>query len=173
MWQRLTTLWQRRHRLSGVWNRLTEQARTALHEAEHIALSRGSSVIEPWHVLYALLSSSQPTVAYLLRRVNLEPDRVREVLEHATPSTAGSVPAVRRMSRDAVQALDTAIALASRWQSPSIGSPHLLLGLTARGTSLAALLEEQFGVTPELLEEEVVRCRMHRLQPPDEQYPTS
>lgn len=169
----LITLWQKRHRSLGIWNRMTEQARRALYEAEQVALSRGNTVVETYHILYALLSPSQHTIGYLLQQLNLERDHVRSLLEQLMPQTAESNPVVHQMSQDAVQAIDTAVRLARRWRSDYIGSPHLLLGLAARGTPLAALLEERFDLTPELLEGEVVRCGLHRLQPPDEQYPAS
>lgn len=163
----LSAIWRSFRSHSGLWNRLTEQARLAIHTAEQIALQHGSPIVEPQHLLYALLSPSQRLVGYLFRQVGVEPSSVRTVLEELLSPTLVPSQTPIRASQETKRALDKACELANRWQSPHIGSIHLLMGLV-QYTAMAALLEEHFGINGEKLADEAVRQGMHRLYPPDE-----
>lgn len=167
MWEWLSAIWRRFWSHSGVWNRLTEQARLAIHDAEQMALHRGSPTVEPQHLLYALLSPSQRLIAYLFQQVGVEPSSVRAVLEELLSLPHVPSPSAIRASPETKRALDKACELANRWQSPYIGSIHLLMGLV-QGTAMAALLEERFGINAEKLAEVAVHQGIHRLYPPDE-----
>src|SRR5438105_13556987 len=66
-------------------NKLTLKSQAALQGAQELARSRNQQLVEPAHVLYALLSDPEGVVFPLLQRLGQSPrvlrDRVEELLD--------------------------------------------------------------------------------------------
>jgi ATP-dependent Clp protease ATP-binding subunit ClpB len=135
-------------------NKLTRRSQEALAAAQRLASDRNHQVIEPEHLLHALLSASDGVVFGVVQRLGATPttlrDRVDELLSRipqvygggeAGGSEARIGPALSRV-------LERAFKEAEGLKDEYVSTEHLLLGLveTASQGRLASLFAE-FGIT--------------------------
>src|SRR5690606_16506376 len=97
-------------------DKLTVKSQEALAQAQTIARQLGHGVIEPVHVLRALLEQAEGTTGPILQKLGASPEVVRSRLEaelSRLPRVSGaSVQA--RMSEALARALDTAFQEADK-----------------------------------------------------------
>ena len=134
-------------------NQYTEKAQEALLAAQSLAVEHGNSLIDPEHLLLALLTQDKGIVPPILTACDAVPsqlmsDITREIA--AKPKVSGDVGEIR-MSRDVSVLTDRAEAEAKRMRDDYVSTEHLLIVLTetpnrARPSAATRLLNAA-GVT--------------------------
>ncbi len=134
-------------------NQYTEKAQEALLAAQSLAAENGNSLIDPEHLLLALLAQDKGIVPPILTACGAAPtqlttDITREVA--TKPKVSGDVGEIR-MSRDVSMLTDRAEAEAKRMRDDYVSTEHLLIVLTdtpnrARPSTATRLLNAA-GVT--------------------------
>ena len=134
-------------------DKLTVKSQEALAQAQTIARQLGHGVIEPVHVLRALLEQAEGTTGPILQKLGASPEVVRSRLEaelSRLPRVSGaSVQA--RMSEALARALDTAFQEADKLKDEYVSTEHLLLGIAANERDPAGRLLRELGGTREAL----------------------
>ncbi|HEY6565927.1 MAG TPA: Clp protease N-terminal domain-containing protein, partial [Actinomycetota bacterium] len=131
-------------------NKLTMKSQAALAEAQQQATARNHQLIEPEHVLIALLADPEGIVFPLLHHVGANPahlrSRVGEALD-AVPKvfTQGGEPP--RVSAATARLLETAGNEAEALTDEYISTEHLLLAMLASGETKAAAVLLDAGLT--------------------------
>ena len=134
-------------------DKLTVKSQEALAQAQTIARQLGHGVIEPVHVLRALLEQAEGTTGPILQKLGASPEVVRSRLEaelSRLPRVSGaSVQA--RMSEALARALDTAFQEADKLKDEYVSTEHLLLGIAANERDPAGRILRELGGTREAL----------------------
>jgi ATP-dependent Clp protease ATP-binding subunit ClpC len=129
---------------TNMFERYTENARRAIFFARYEASHLDSAIIEPEHLLLALLRESTGLTYRLLRSSPALADEIRSDIEaHITTveKTSSSVD------------LPLASEEAEKLISAHIHSEHLLLGILREETSFAAGLLREHGLTLDFVRE--------------------
>jgi ATP-dependent Clp protease ATP-binding subunit ClpB len=133
-------------------NKLTLKSQAALREAQQQAGVRNHQLIEPEHVLFALLADSEGVVFPLLHHVGANPAQLRAKVDEALDA----MPKVYaqgvdvRISPTTAKVLEAAGSEAEALTDEYISTEHLLLAILAvPGTKAASILLEA-GLTRDL-----------------------
>ena len=126
-------------------NKLTMKSQAALQEAQQQATVRNHQLIEPEHVLFALLADSEGVVFPLVHHVGANPAQLRANVDEALDA----MPKVYaqgveiRISPATAKVLEAAGSEAEALTDEYISTEHLLLAILATpGTKAAAILLE-------------------------------
>jgi ATP-dependent Clp protease ATP-binding subunit ClpB len=136
-------------------NRLTQKAQEALADAQRRAVGNGQQQVDVEHLLAALLEQESGLAASILRKANVEVERlkgrVKQELERL-PKVSGSAadesgfPITGRLNRLLTKAEDET----KRFKDEFVSVEHLLLAMTDDGGTAGRLLKES-GVTRDRL----------------------
>ncbi|GIG58099.1 chaperone protein ClpB [Longispora fulva] len=124
--------------------RLTTKSREVISAAVSDATQRGHAIVEPWHLLLALLDTGGSTAPALLRAVGANGADVRRAAARALermPSAHGTTVAEPSLSREVVNALNAAEHVAQPLGDEYISTEHLLAGLAQLGGDVSATLK--------------------------------
>jgi ATP-dependent Clp protease ATP-binding subunit ClpB len=136
-------------------NRLTEKAQEALAGAQRLAVRGGQQQVDVEHVLAALLDQEQGLAGSILRKANVEVERLKgrvqqdlERLPKVSGSAAeeGGIQITGRLNRLLTKAEDEA----KRFKDDYVSVEHLLLAMVDDGGTAGRLLKE-FGVARDRL----------------------
>ncbi|HEX2032283.1 MAG TPA: Clp protease N-terminal domain-containing protein, partial [Actinomycetota bacterium] len=125
-------------------NRLTLKSRQALAEAQRLASERSHQVVEPDHLMAALLADPEGVVYPLLHAVGLSPRTLRDRVEERLgqlPRVYGPAQEIS-LSAAARQVLERAFDEAQALTDDYVSTEHLLLAMLEGGTPLARTLAE-------------------------------
>ncbi|HEX9316587.1 MAG TPA: Clp protease N-terminal domain-containing protein, partial [Actinomycetota bacterium] len=131
-------------------NKLTRRSQEALAAAQRLASDRNHQVIEPEHLLHALLSQSDGVVFGVVQRLGAVPgtlrDRVDELLGRIPQVYGGTDQG--RIGSALSRVLDQAFREAEGLKDEYVSTEHLLLALVevSSGGRLHSLFDE-FGIT--------------------------
>jgi len=128
--------------------RFTQRARRVLSLAHEEAERLRQPYINTEHILMGLVVEEGGVAGKALRDLGLDPDRVREVIEHLS-GYGLQESGIIELSTGAQQVLENAIEDARALGNPIIGTEHLLLGLTRVTDGAALEVLKKLGVTPE------------------------
>ncbi len=125
-------------------NRFTTKAMEALQEAQNLAQEAGSEVLEPLHLLSALLRQEDGVVVSVFKKVGIDPSAVRSRAEAGIIRTdvQGGGTAHLHVSRTLDLAIRQAHKIAERFKDEYVSTEHLLLGLLETKNEAGALLLE-------------------------------
>ncbi|MEV5750081.1 ATP-dependent chaperone ClpB [Actinoallomurus sp. NPDC052308] len=143
--------------------KLTQKSQEAVSVAVRRASTEGHPLVEPVHLLVALLGQSDGIAAPLLEAVGADPQAVRRRAEEqiaALPKAAGSTVNAPDTSRPLLKVINTAANRAKRLEDEYVSTEHLLVGLATDGGPVATLLKEN-GATPDALLEAFEKVRGH------------
>ena len=132
-------------------NQYTEKAQDALRAAQSTAIEHGNSLIDPEHLLYALLVQEGGIVPPILSAVGAVPARLQQQLLReiqGKPKISGDVGEVR-LAREVSLITDKAEAEAKLMRDDYVSTEHLLIALADPGRgrpSAAARLLNENGV---------------------------
>jgi ATP-dependent Clp protease ATP-binding subunit ClpB len=132
-------------------NQYTEKAQDALRAAQSTALEHGNSLIDPEHLLYALLVQEGGIVPPILSAVGAAPARLQQQLLReiqGKPKISGDVGEVR-LAREVSAITDKAEVEAKQMRDDYVSTEHLLIALADPGRSrpsAAARLLNENGV---------------------------
>jgi ATP-dependent Clp protease ATP-binding subunit ClpB len=133
-------------------NKLTRRSQEALAAAQRLASDRNHQVVEPEHLLYALLSDPEGVVFSVVQRLGVVPTSLREnvdsLLSHI-PKVYGSTEQ-GRIGAGLSRVLERSFAEAAALLDEYVSTEHLLLGLVENaGSSRLGPLFAQLGLTRE------------------------
>jgi len=134
-------------------DKLTVKSQEALSQAQTIARQLGHGVIEPAHVLRALVEQPEGTTAPILQKLGAAPEALRGRLDAELarlPKVSGAA-AQARMSDALGKALDTAFQEAEKLQDEYVSTEHLLLGIAANDRDPAGRVLREAGATRDAL----------------------
>ncbi|GAA0358692.1 ATP-dependent chaperone ClpB [Actinoallomurus spadix] len=143
--------------------KLTQKSQEAVSVAVRRASTEGHPLVEPVHLLVALLGQTDGITAPLLEAVGADPQAIRRRAEEqlaALPKAAGSTVNAPDTSRPLLKVLNTAANRAKQLEDEYVSTEHLLVGLATDGGPVATLLKEN-GATPDALLEAFEKVRGH------------
>src|SRR3989441_8511324 len=156
-------------------NKLTLKSQEALQAAQELARSRNHQLVEPAHVLYALLSDPEGVVYPLVQKLGQSPralrDRVEEVLDRI-PKVYGTSGQELYLSAATRHVLDRAFDEAAKLTDDYVSTEHLFLALLEDGTDVVRLLREA-GMTRDQILAALAEIRGRQRvtdQSPEEKY---
>ena len=132
-------------------NKFTQKAQQTVVDAQQLAREFDHQIIEPAHLLLALLNQPDSTVAYVITQIAGSADVLKEEVRKdlaGRPKVYGGSTAEAGLSRPAASVLDAAERYAKGMGDEYISTEHILLGLTdsPEGKTLA-----NFGVTKDAI----------------------
>jgi ATP-dependent Clp protease ATP-binding subunit ClpB len=155
-------------------NKLTLKSQEALQAAQEAARSRNHQLVEPGHLLWALLSDPDGVVYPLLQKLGQSPrvlrDRVEELLDRI-PKVYGPQQELY-LSAPTRQALERAFTEATALSDEYVSTEHLFLALLEGATDVARLLTEA-GIQRDQVLSALVEIRGRQRvtdQTPEEKY---
>src|SRR6266700_7942168 len=125
-------------------NKLTLKSQAALTNAQELARQRNHQLVEPAHVLFALLSDPEGVVYPLLQKLGQSPRGLRDRVEEQL----GRIPKVYGFSEELYlsqatrQSLDRAFTETARLTDDYVSTEHLLLGMLDDEGDVSRLLQE-------------------------------
>jgi ATP-dependent Clp protease ATP-binding subunit ClpB len=133
--------------------RLTTKSREVITAAAATATQRGHAIVEPWHLLLALLDTGGSTATGLLRAVGANPADLRRAAARAVenlPAARGASVAEPNVSREFANALNAAEQIARPLGDEYVSTEHLLAGLAQVGGAVSQALKSA-GATEQAL----------------------
>jgi ATP-dependent Clp protease ATP-binding subunit ClpB len=136
------------------FNKFTVKSQEAVQNAQEIATSYGNQVIEPEHLLAALLQDSEGTVVPILQKaganVNFLKIKMNELLDRL-PKVSGAGLGNQNISQALGRVFERAQKQAQDLRDEYVSTEHLLLGLIEASDSNAGRLLRDQGVTTEMI----------------------
>ncbi|HEV7464666.1 MAG TPA: Clp protease N-terminal domain-containing protein, partial [Candidatus Dormibacteraeota bacterium] len=131
-------------------DRFTERSQEALQAAQQAAQTLQHAMVEPEHLLLALLEQPEGLVPTLLRRLEAQPEtisaRLRASLESRPKQYGGGEPGIGQSLRAVLMA---AFDEMNRLKDEYVSTEHLLLALAGQQQGEAARMLQEAGVTRE------------------------
>ncbi len=132
------------------FNKFTIKSQEAVQNAQEIAVSYGNQVLEPEHLLAALVQDSEGIVLPILQKLGANVSylkiKMNEVVEKL-PKLQGTGPGGQHMSPSLAQILESAQKEAARLKDEYVSTEHLLLALLEVKSSPATKLLTDQGIT--------------------------
>lgn len=135
------------------FERFSENAKTALMNAQDIARAGGFSVVDTDHILLGILSVNKSAATDLLASVSITFEKAKVSSQNA--SGLSSVVRIGGISSAAQRVLELAMGMASQFASPYIGTEHILYAIILVPESRAAKILLENKADFEYLKEEL------------------
>ncbi|MEP6987538.1 MAG: Clp protease N-terminal domain-containing protein, partial [Chloroflexota bacterium] len=129
--------------------RFTQRARRVLSLAQEEAERLHHNNIGPEHLLLGIMLEEHGIGARVLRDLELEQRRVKELIEELTLANVRPQLATTELSDGSKKILELSVDEARRMGHHYIGTEHLLLGLARMTDSVALDVLKRLGVSPE------------------------
>lgn len=130
--------------LQKMLEKLALSAQEALQSAMSIAGDAKSAMVEPIHMLAALLSSGEHNISSIIKRIGAEPNMLREEVEaeiaRMPKVEGGGIMGMTAPSMALVQLLDKAVKIAEKLGDSYATSEHLLIVLSEENDAAGKLL---------------------------------
>jgi ATP-dependent Clp protease ATP-binding subunit ClpC len=155
------------------FNKFTEKAQEVLLIAQGIIQRYQHSQLDTDHLLLAMLEQPDGTVPKLLQEMQVDgiglAAAVKDSLDRMPKVTGGSARQAQIYPTPAAQRVlgELCWQIAERMKDEYVATEHLLLAILEEGTSPAARILQQFGITREAVEQGLVAVRgAHRVTDP-------
>jgi ATP-dependent Clp protease ATP-binding subunit ClpB len=115
------------------FDKLTIKSQEAVSEAQNLASQRGHGVVEPAHLLRALLSQTDGIALPILQKLGVPVDRLSgevDAIVERLPRVSGAA-AQQRLSEALGRVLEAAFQAADELKDEFVSTEHLLLALAA------------------------------------------
>ena len=136
--------------------RFTQRARRVLSLAHEEAERMRQNFIGTEHLLLGLIREEGGVAGRVLRELDLDPDRVKEMVERLA-STGRQMGGRIELAPSTEQVLQLAVEEARRMGHHYIGTEHLLLGMVRQDEGVAVEVLRRMGVTPEQIRRQTRR----------------
>lgn len=123
-------------------NNFTIKAQEAVQKASEITLGNQQQAIETAHLLKGLLTVDENVISYLLKKLNVNINRISEVLDaqiQSFPKVSGSDI---YLSSGANTALQKAQSYLKEFKDEFVSVEHILLGLLDAGDKVSSMLKD-------------------------------
>ncbi|MXV52143.1 ATP-dependent chaperone ClpB [Pedobacter sp. HMF7647] len=140
------------------FNNFTIKAQEAIQKASEIAAGNQQQAIETAHILKGLLTVDENVVSYLLKKLNVNLNRVNSVLDaqiQSFPKVSGSEI---YLSSSANSALQKAQSYLKEFKDEFVSVEHILLGILTVGDKTSSILKDA-GVTEKDLKKAITELR--------------
>lgn len=132
------------------FNKLTLKSQEALQAAQGIAIDNSNQIIEPEHLLLALLQDKENIVNSILYKLDVNPDelkrKVNDLLSRL-PSVSGGGSENINISGDLSASLDIAFKQADVMKDDYVSVEHLFIGLADNKKSKVGELLNSMNIT--------------------------
>jgi ATP-dependent Clp protease ATP-binding subunit ClpB len=157
-------------------NKFTVKSQEAVQSAQEIATSYGNQIIEPEHLLAALIQDSEGAVVPILQKaganVNFLKLKINELLDRL-PKVSGAGLGNQNISQSLARVFERAQKQAKDLRDEYVSTEHLLLGLIEGSDSNAGRLLRDQGMTSEVIYSALKEIRGNQRvtdQNPEEKY---
>src|SRR6201996_5182590 len=140
------------------FNNFTIKAQEAVQKASEIATGNQQQAIENAHLLKGLLLVDENVISYLLKKLNLNLNRLNDTLDEqiaSFPKVSGSDV---YLSSETNSALQKAQSYLKEFKDEFVSVEHILLGILAAGGKTSTALKD-FGVNEKDLKKAIVALR--------------
>jgi ATP-dependent Clp protease ATP-binding subunit ClpC len=139
-----------------MFDRFSERAKRTIVIAKEEALRFRHDALDCEHLLLGLLQDGTGVGVSALQRLNVDADLLRSDLEHrlirgTRRAKANEIP----FSPSSKEVLRLAFEISRELGYTYVGSEHLLLGILREGNNLGALILREYGITENLLYEQI------------------
>lgn len=143
-------------------DKFTSRLQIALADAQSLALSNDHQFIEPVHMLYAMLTNDDGSLAPLLTKVGVQMGRlqadIKELLD-AVPHVSGASEGEVHVSQELARLFNVADKMASQRGDSYISTDLFLLALVSSGKDMAAKLLKAAGASEKALKQAIDSMR--------------
>ena len=139
-------------------NNFTIKAQEAIQKASEIATGNQQQAIETAHILKGLLTVDVNVISYLLKKINVNVNRISEVLDaqiQSYPKVSGSDI---YLSPGGNTALQKAQSYLKEFKDEFVSVEHVLLGLLSTGDKVSSILKDA-GVNEKDLKKAILELR--------------
>ncbi len=139
-------------------NNFTIKAQEAVQKASEIAAGNQQQAIETAHLLKGLLTVDENVISYLLKKLNVNINRISEVVDaqvQSFPKVSGSEI---YLSSGANSALQKAQSFLKEFKDEFVSVEHILLGLLSTGDKVSSMLKDA-GVNEKDLKKAITELR--------------
>ena len=140
------------------FNNFTIKAQEAVQKASEIATGNQQQAIEPAHLLKGLLLVDENVISYLLKKLNVNLNRLSDTLDTQIASFPKVSGSNIYLSSDSNTALQKATGYLKEFKDDFVSVEHILLGLLATGGKVSGALKD-FGVNEKDLKKAIVALR--------------
>ncbi|WP_426587791.1 ATP-dependent chaperone ClpB [Mucilaginibacter sp. R-33] len=140
------------------FNNFTIKAQEAVQKASEIAVGNQQQAIETAHLLKGLLLVDENVITYLLKKLNVNLNRLNDTLDAqiaSFPKVSGSNV---YLSSEANSALQKASGYLKEFKDEFVSVEHVLLGILAAGGAVSNILKDS-GVNEKDLKKAIVELR--------------
>lgn len=140
------------------FNNFTIKAQEAVQKASEITSGNQQQAIEPAHLLKGLLLVDENVISYLLKKLNVNLNRLNEILDQqiaSYPKVSGSNVYLSSSSNTALQKAQSYL---KEFKDDFVSVEHILLGILAGGDATSSVLKD-FGVNEKDLKKAIVSLR--------------
>lgn len=132
--------------LQKMLEKLALSAQEALQSAMSIAGEAKSAMVEPIHMLAALLSSGEHNISAIIKRIGADPNllrnQVQEEIDRMPKVEGGGIMGMTAPSMALVSLLDKAVKIAEKLGDSYATSEHLLIALSQEGDAAGKILKD-------------------------------
>ena len=132
-------------------NNLTIKAQEVVQRAQQIAIENGQQAMENGHLLKALLDVDEHVAPFILKKLGVNYDIVKQAAERIVQSYAAVNGGEQYMSRELANTLQRANVYLKKLDDEYVALEHLLLALTTGQGEIARLLKDSGLAEKELL----------------------
>ena len=140
------------------FNNFTIKAQEAVQKASEITTGNQQQAIEPAHLLKGLLLVDENVITYLLKKLNVNINRLNEILDQqiqSFPKVSGSNVYLSSSSNTALQKAQSYL---KEFKDEFVSVEHILLGILAAGDKTSSALKD-FGVNEKDLKKAIIALR--------------
>ncbi|MDR0814722.1 MAG: ATP-dependent chaperone ClpB [Bacteroidales bacterium] len=139
-------------------NQFTIKSQEVVQMAFQAAQERGHQAVDTGHLLKALFSESEDVATFLLKKMNVNTDRVLSVADSIVASYPKVSGGEAYLSQQASNALQKAVTLSKEAGDQFVSVEYLLAGLLETGDPIAQLLKDS-GVSLRELKKAIAELR--------------
>ena len=140
------------------FNNFTIKAQEAVQKASEIAAGNQQQAIENAHLLKGLLLVDENVISYLLKKLNVNLNRLNETLDEQIASFPKVSGSNIYLSSDANTALQKAQSYLKEFKDEFVSVEHILLGILAANGKTGAALKDA-GVNEKDLKKAIIALR--------------
>ncbi|TWR25421.1 ATP-dependent chaperone ClpB [Mucilaginibacter achroorhodeus] len=140
------------------FNNFTIKAQEAVQKASEIAAGNQQQAIEPAHLLKGLLLVDENVITYLLKKLNVNLNRLNETLDEQIASFPKVSGSNIYLSANANSALQKAQSYLKEFKDEFVSVEHILLGILSGSDKAAGALKDA-GVNEKDLKKAIVSLR--------------
>ncbi len=139
-------------------NNFTIKAQEAIQKASEIAAGNQQQAIETAHILKGLLTVDENVISYLLKKLNVNINRISEVLDAQIQSFTKVSGSEIYLSSGGNSALQKAQTYLKEFKDEFVSVEHILLGLLGTGDKVSSILKDA-GVNEKDLKKAISELR--------------